>query len=261
VPPIEATLTAYLAPVWAEAVVPTPIVRADATGQRQEIAVGFEREVTVTHQTAVRVLTWTERHLVVRSHQFAKAAEDALRQRLAMAQAELAQLHAHKQGKKRLATRTEMDKAALAILDHHRLNGLLKLTITQQVDQRPVRAYGARPASVRRARTLTLQAEVDEVAVQAATRGFGWRVYATNAPLHGLSLEQAVLAYREAFLIERGFGRLKGKQLSLTPMYLQRDKRATGLIHLLSIGLRILVLLEFQVCRRLAEHNDHLAGL
>jgi transposase len=217
--------------------------------------------VTVTHKTDARVLTWTERHLVVRSHQFAKSSEEALRRRLAMAQAELAQLNEHKQGKPRLETRTEMDNAALAILDHYRIRGLVKLTITEQVTERPVRAYGERPASVRVKRTLTLQTEVDEVAVQAVTRCFGWRVYATNAPIHGLSLEQAVLAYREEFLIERGFGRLKGKQLSLTPMYLQSDTRATGLIHLLSICLRILVLLEFQVRRRLAETSDRLAGL
>jgi len=257
----DATLAAYLAPVWTNETVPTPIFREDATGQRKEIAVGFEREVTVTHKTEERVLTWTERRLVVRSHQFAKASEETLGRHLTIAQAELAQLNEHKQGKKRLETRTEMEEAALAVLDHHRVNGLVKLTITEQVDEHPVRAYGERPASVRIERTLTVQAEVDEAAVQAATRWFGWRVYATNAPVHDLPLEEAVLAYREEFLIEHGFGRLKGKQLSLTPMYLQSDQRATGLIHLLSICLRILVLLEFQVRRRLAESNDRLAGL
>ena len=106
-----------------------------------------------------------------------------------------------------------------------------------------------------------MHAEVDDAAVQAAIRSFGWRVYATNAPTRCLSLEQAVLAYREEFLVEHGFGRLKGRPLSLTPMYLQSDKRATGLIHLLSICLRILVLLEFQVRRRLAENKAPLAGL
>ncbi len=75
----DATLAEYLAPVWADELEPTPIFRTDATGERKEIAVGFEREVTMTHQTAERVLIWTERHLVVRSHQFAKASEDALR--------------------------------------------------------------------------------------------------------------------------------------------------------------------------------------
>lgn len=257
----DATLAEYLAPVWADELEPTPIFRTDATGERKEIAVGFEREVTMTHQTAERVLTWTERRLVVRSHQFAKASEDALRKRLETAQVELMLLNERKRGKKRLETRVEMDEAIQSILKHHRIQGLMKLTVSEQVDERPVRAYGERPAGVRIKRTFTLQAEVDEAAVQAETRSFGWRVYATNAPLQTLSLEQAVLAYREEFLIERGFGRLKGKQLSLTPMYLQSDKRATGLIHLLSICLRVLVLLEFQVRRRLAEDNERLAGL
>lgn len=257
----DATLAEYLAPVWADELEPTPIFRTDATGERKEIAVGFEREVTMTHQTAERVLIWTERHLVVRSHQFAKASEDALRKRLETAQAELLLLNERKRGKKRLETRVEMDEATQAILKHHRIKGLMKLTVSEQVDERPVRAYGEHPAGVRIKRTFTLQAEVDEAAVQAETRSFGWRVYATNSPLHSLSLEQAVVAYREEFLIERGFGRLKGKQLSLTPMYLQSDKRATGLIHLLSICLRVLALLEFQVRRRLAENNDRLAGL
>lgn len=257
----DATLAEYLAPVWADELELTPIFRTDATGERKEIAVGLEREVTVTHQTAERVLTWTERHLVVRSHQFAKTSEAALRKRLETAQAELMLLNERKRGKKRLETRTEMDDAIQAILGRHRIKGLMKLTVTEQVDARPMRAYGERPAGVRIKRTFTLQAEVDEAAVQAETRSFGWRVYATNSPLHSLSLEQAVVAYREEFLIERGFGRLKGKQLSLTPMYLQSDRRATGLIHLLSICLRVLVLLEFQVRRRLAENNERLAGL
>lgn len=87
----------------------------------------------------------------------------------------------------------------------------MKLTVSEQVDERPVQAYGERPADIRIKRTFTLQAEVDEAAVQTETRSFGWRVYATNAPLHSLSLEQAVVAYREEFLIERGFGRLKSK--------------------------------------------------
>jgi len=39
---------------------------------------------------------------------------------------------------------------------------------------------------------------------------------------------QAVLAYREEYLVEPNFGRLKGKPLSLTPMYLQNDQHARG---------------------------------
>src|SRR5205807_4334890 len=91
----------------------------------------------------------------------------------------------------------------------------------------------------------------DEQAVEAAIRRFGWRVYATNQAKEMLSLSQAVLAYREEYLVEHGFGRLKGKPLSLSPMYVQRDRRATTLVCLLSIGLRVLTLLEFGVRQRL----------
>ena len=95
-------------------------------------------------------------------------------------------------------------------------------------------------------RTLSVHAEVDTRAVEEAIRWLGWRVYATNQPKVMLPLEQAVLAYREEYLVERGFGRVKGKPLSLSPMYVQSDQRATGLVRLLSIGLRVLTLVEFR---------------
>jgi transposase len=257
----DETMAAYLAPVWAGEMAPSPLYHIDSTGQRKEMAVGFERELMMTQTLEEGSLTWTERHLVVCSHQSAHASEQALRTRLHKAQRELAQLNERKQGRKRLVTHAELHNAALTILAQHRLEGLLKLTISEQVDERPVRAYGERPANVQREHTLTLQAQVDEVALEEVTRSFGWRVYATNQLPQHLSLEQALLAYREEFLVEHNFARLKGKPLSLTPMYLQSDKRATGLIRLLSLALRILTLLEFQVRRQLLEQNHSLVGL
>jgi transposase len=62
-------------------------------------------------------------------------------------------------------------------------------------------------------------------------------------------------------VIERGFGRLKGRPLSLRPMQLTSDNRVTGLIRLLSLGLRVLCLLEYQVRCQLAEQRQDLAGL
>ena len=45
----------------------------------------------------------------------------------------------------------------------------------------------------------------------AAERRLGWRVDGTNRPASALTLAQAVLAYRDEYLVERGFGRLKGR--------------------------------------------------
>jgi transposase len=70
-----------------------------------------------------------------------------------------------------------------------------------------------------------------------------------------------VCAYREEYLVERNFGRLKGKPLALTPMYLQDDNRATGLIRLLSIGLRALTLLEHVARQNLKKNKQKIAGV
>jgi transposase len=56
-------------------------------------------------------------------------------------------------------------------------------------------------------------------------------------------------------------GRLNGRPLSLTPMDLERDDHATGLIRLWSIGLRVLTRLECEVRRRLATAKTMLGGL
>ena len=102
---------------------------------------------------------------------------------------------------------------------------------------------------------------MDEEALESAVRRLGWRMSSTNQPKEQLSLEQAVLAYRSEYLVERSLGRLKGRPLSLRPMYVQRDDHATGLIRLLSIALRVLTLVEFVVRRQLAAEEAMVAGL
>ncbi len=68
-------------------------------------------------------------------------------------------------------------------------------------------------------------------------------------------------AYRDEYLVECNFGRLKRQPLSLSLMYIERDSHTTGLVRLLSLALRALTLLEFAVRRRLAEEGASLAGL
>lgn len=70
-----------------------------------------------------------------------------------------------------------------------------------------------------------------------------------------------MLASRSAYLVERSLGRLTGRPRSLTPMYVQRDDQATGLIRLWSIALRVLTLLACVARRQLAAEGATLAGL
>jgi transposase len=254
-------LEAYLQPIWREEQATIPVYRENLAGEEEQIAEGYEQSLAISAEANGETVTWTERHLIVRSLQQARKEEEGLRTRLAKAQAELLQLNEHKQGKRRLEDGVAMRLAAEKVLTKYRVANLLKLKISEQREERTIRSYKGRAVRTESETTLSLQMEVDEPAVQQAVAFLGWRVYATNELAEHLPLEKAVLAYREAYLIEGGFGRLKGKPLSLTPMYLQSDQRATGLVHLLSIGLRMLTLIEHQMRQQLAEMNETLAGL
>jgi transposase len=164
-------------------------------------------------------------------------------------------------GKKRFETMAGLRRAVVAILKRYEGADFIRFRLHPHLEAHSVRAYRGQPARVEQVRDTTVEVEVDEATLEAATRRLGWRLYGTNQGAEQLSLEQAVLAYRNEYQVERSLGRLKGRPLSLTPMYVQRDDHATGLIRLLSIALRVLTLLEFVVRRKLKADGAKLAGL
>ena len=89
----------------------------------------------------------------------------------------------------------------------------------------------------------------------------GWRIYLTSAPQEQWSLTEAVLAYRDQYIEENIFRRLKGKMLSITPLYVQRDDHAQGLFHLLSLAARLLALGDYTARQALAEQQEQLSGI
>jgi transposase len=257
----EDELVAYLEPVWSEEQALTDVYRENVAGEQVLIAQGYERAVQLTATVADEPVTWTERRLVMRSLKQARAAETRLRQRLRKVQTELLALNERGRGKKRYDTLAALRQAAEAVLEKRQVHGLLGVDYQVIAHERQVRRYRDRPTRTIVEQELRLAVAVDEDAVTEWLRRQGWRVYATNAPPARWPVAQAALAYRDQYLVERGCGRLKGQPLSVTPMYLERDDHATGLIRLLSIALRILTLLEFLVRRRLAQKEATLAGL
>ena len=256
----EVQLRDYLKPVLAGSQALSPIYRSPRQeGEAEVIAEGYERQQLVEATVEGKPISWVERRLVVRSLKQAQTSQEALMARLSKAQEALLALNQRGRGKRRFVEMEALQKAAEAILERYRVQSLVELSYEEKIEQRQVRGYGGHPQRLEQDRELKLKATVDEQALQEAIGRLGWRVYATNEP--EFSLGQAVLAYRDQYVIERGFGRLKGKPLSLTPIYLQRDDHATGLIRLLSLGLRMLSLLEFVVRRRLVAEGAELFGL
>jgi transposase len=254
-------LEAALEAVWQGAHALRPVIREGPTGQPELIAEGYESPVVMSQQVDGKMESWTERRLIVRSVRQAQAAEAALRVRVATALAQLAALNQRGRGTKRFEAVAPLRQAAVAIVQRYGVEDLVWFRFTQHVTPRPVRAYRGQPARIEEARQATSEVCVDEGALETAVRRLGWRVYGTNHPGASLSLAQAVLAYRSEYQVERSLGRLKGRPLSLTPMYVQRDDHATGLIRLLSIALRVLTLVEFVGRRQVAAEGTTLAGL
>jgi transposase len=258
VPP--ALLAQYLTEAQAsEPAVPVERTRADGTVEL--IADAYERTETLTALVEGWSYSWVERRVLVRSHAQARSKETALRSRLAQAQAALSDLLMRRRGKAHITDASTAQQLVRQILARFDVAELVQVSVTEQSEQQRVRAYRERPAYLRERRSLTLTHAIDTQALSAAISQLGWRVYVTNQPAEQLALAQVVLAYREEYLVERSLGRLKGQPLSLTPLYVERDDHATGLIRLLAIGLRVLTLLEFVVRRQLTQEGEVLSGL
>jgi transposase len=262
----ETDLDRVLAPVCREVLEPSAIRLPNADGTLDEmddpVAIGFVYTVerSAPDQSG-QSHTWPERRLVVRSLAFATTQEKPLRQRVARAVTALNALDERQQGKQRVPDEAAAYQAAAAIMAQHRVEGLGNVTVMTEVHEHAKRRYGTRPATTVRSERVRVGAARAEAPLAHAVRRLGWRVYATNHTAAEVSLAQGVAAYRSEYLIDQGFGRLKGRSLSLTPLFLHDEQRVVALICLLSIALRVLVLMQCVARRNLQQRNATLKGI
>jgi transposase len=250
-----------LKPVWEGKQELQAIERTNEKGDQEVIARGFYVQRTQQITGEEQAFCWQERLLVVCSLKLAAAQQRGLRERVAKAKAEVEGLNVRGRGKRRFRDQEELQKAVLSIVQRYRVEGLLTLCYQEQGEERVLRGYGSRATEVRVEREVRVEVGIDEFAVEQAVAALGWQVYATNAPMQQFSLETLVLAYRGEYLIEHDFGRLKGQPCSLRPLYLASPHRMKGLLRLLTIGLRVLILVEFEVRQKLAARGETLKGL
>jgi transposase len=224
---------------------------------------GFEVELGKfwCHPTTQTWVRWHERYLVVYSSSLATAQLRGLHQRLTQAQTALEKLAA-KPGKDLEALNTKVE----AILKRHRVHEFLAVTLTAQSVSETRYVQRGRPAANAPTQQVTriqlqLQMQRQPQAIEQAEHLAGWRLYLTNAPIAQLSLPQAILYYRDEWLLERGFHRFKRGHLPALPIYFQNQDRIAGLMFLLTLALRVFTLMEFVVRLALQTAQQSLAGL
>jgi transposase len=226
------------------------------------IACGFE----VTRPRTARVdgveTTWDERLLVIRSYSYMKSMLAGLQRRLDKAEAAFGALTPPRgRGKNQIEEEAKLLTAIAQIEKKHRVQGLFHYDYHPEVEERHVRAYNGNPARVERKVRYQLTVQRNHPAIEDAEFRSGWRLYATNQSTEQLSLERAVFVYRDQIVEENVFRRLHGKMLSITPLYVQREDHARGLIHLLTLASRMLALGDFLAREALAAQGEELAGV
>jgi transposase len=204
---------------------------------------------------------WMEQVFVVCNTHTAWRENQALHQRLERAESALA----------RLAQRPGSDPVSLqqrvtALLEKEKVADYLQVTIQDTVilEERLVgrgRRGPNRQTRVVEKHKLEMTVTRQVAAIDQAEKLAGWRLYVTNASPEQMSLEQSIAYYRGQWQPEQGFHRLKRGGLPVLPVYLKYEQRIRGLMVVLSVGLRVLTLVEFVVRRELEQHQEKLPGL
>ena len=238
----------------------TKVFRQNAKGEQNLIAEGFEICRTLNTEVHGKEFHWQERLFLVRSFQHAQTAERGLLKRLQQAQTEIEALNQKGRGKRRPKTLKALEEKIEELLKKHRVHQLLHVDIQETFQHQRVRNYKDRPEEVRIHWDFQLKTRRNEILLQQQIQRLGWRPYATPLTQQQITLEEAVLCYRNEFRIEHNFKRIKGP-LSLRPFQLKREDRIQGLIHLLTLALRVLTLMEFNVRKQLKENDKQLHGL
>ena len=241
------------------------IWRTNDRGHEVLAAEGYEFERTCCAPDSDMV--WNERVMVVRSPMHATQQAAGLETRLRHAETQLAALTPPRgRGKRQITDEATLLEAIDLVLKEHRVEGLLSVTWEKQVEQ-TTQYVGRGRGSVSREKRVIQKTRyhITHIARQADTiaalsQRWGWKAFVTNAGQKRLSLHDAVLCYRNEYRVERIFNRLKSR-VHIAPLFVKLNDQIEGLTYLLTLGVRVLTVMEFVLRRSLQTDQTKLPGL
>jgi transposase len=241
------------------------IFRTNDRGHEVLAAEGYEFERTCGGPESDEA--WTERVLVVRSPAHAAQQAAGLATRLGHAEKKLAtRTPPRGRGKRQITNEATLVEAIAPVLTAHRVEGLLHGAWAQQIEQTTQYVGRGRGAVHREKRVIEkTRYHITQVARQedrlaALRRRLGWKAFVTKAGPTRLSLPDASLCYRNEYRVERLFNRLKSR-VHIAPLFVTRNEQIEGLTSLLTLGVRVLTVLEFVLRRSLEQDQAKLPSL
>jgi len=241
------------------------IFRTNDRGQEVLAAEGYECERTCCAPGGEAA--WTERVLVMRSPMHATQQAAGLETRLGHAEKTLAALTPPRgRGKRQITDEATLLEAIDKVLKDHRVSGLLSVAWEKQIERTTQYVGRGRGSASRGKRVIeTVRYHITRIARQgdtiaALTQRFGWKAFVTHAARKRLSLQAAVLCYRNEYRVERIFNRLKSC-VQIAPLFVKLNEQIEGLTYLLTLGVRVLTVMEFVLRRSFEKDQATLPGL
>ena len=241
------------------------IVRTNDRGQEVLAAEGYEFERTCG--APVGAAEWSERVVVVRSPMHATQQAAGLETRLRHAETKLAALTPPRgRGKRQITDEATLMEAIDLVLTVHRVDGLLSVAWEKEVEQKTQYVGRGRGSVSREKRVIqNIRYHITPIARQqdksaALSQRLGWKAFVTNAGHKRLSLQHAVLCYRNDYRVERIFNRLKSR-VHIAPLFVKLNEHIEGLTYLLTLGVRVLTVTECVLRRSLENDQARLPGL
>ena len=243
----------------------TRILRTNDRGHEVLTAEGYEFARTCCVPGGE--VEWSERVLVIRSPMHANQQAAGLEKRLSHAETKLTALTPPRgRGKRQITDETTLVEAIDLVLTEYRVEGLLSVAWEKQGEQ-TTQYVGRGRGSLRREKRVIQKTRYhithiarQEDTIAARRQRFGWKAFVTNAGHKRLSLQDAVLCYRNEYRVERIFNRLKSR-VHIAPLFVKRNDQIEGLTYLLTLGVRVLTVLEFVLRRSLQQEQAKLPGL
>lgn len=234
----------------------------DKDGKPKEYGQGFVVNVERSHSLADGTnVTWTEQCFVTQSKAHAYRKRQAIENRLEKTRKSLDSLTA-----KSDEDASSFQHRAEQVLKRYKVTSFFTVAVTKTVSEKkrylkPGRPGPNSPYKIEKIQRLHLDYQALHEPIELAIHMAGWRVYVTNASADEISLEQAMLHYREEWQVEHGMHRFKKGALPVIPLSIRLPDRIRGLMLLLFIALQALTLIEFVARRSLQKQDSTIAGL
>jgi len=200
--------------------------------------------------------TWYERRILVYSPDYAQGLLDSLEKRVEKSKEAIRQLVIPKSGRKKIVSLGDIQSRVDVILKKNKVVGLLNINYQEKKTETPKQRYKDKPARVEVSYEYGLNVERDELAIATLRKQTGWQIYGTNIPKQKMTSEMVVLKYRDQYKIEHLFDYMLHRDVGLLPIFLHKEERIKGLIRLLTIAMRFVLRIQYQIRAQLKEDAD-----